>query len=197
MSDQMRFNAGKAELSYWLSTRMCLHIRETQELELSECANPYEAEHADMCLTGLSAWLLGEIDHHEYAAQFMESFIAVGLHVAEQYSAVCMRGAKKYARGNFRKGQTVTHYADSMARHLYAVSAGELVDPETECPHFAHALWNWVQIFEIMDQPEVAALRDDRLLHHGNLSGGAIPVVYAGARATTTESMSDKENETK
>ena len=172
----MRDNKTKGEQSYWYSTALALRVQEEYELD-PEGLTP-EIEAADQILTGLTAWLNGRISHVEMCDQMLEDLNGLGLNWCELYISVCEFGARKYQRGNFRKGAPVCSYADSAIRHIRRIrKCKELVDPESGLSHLAHTLWNLVQIFEIMQQPEVAAVRDDRLLHHGNLSGGQVALL--------------------
>jgi hypothetical protein len=74
-----------------------------------------------------------------------------------EYARVCEIGAKKYARGNYRLGETYNHYLDSGCRHVVKLLKGIEIDEESGCHHAAHSLWN---IWQVLDQPN---WRDDRL----------------------------------
>lgn len=60
----------------------------------------------------------------------------------EAFAAVCQFGAKKYARGNYLKGRGWHDTCNSLLRHIRAVERGEVVDPESGCPHEGHIAWN-------------------------------------------------------
>lgn len=51
-------------------------------------------------------------------------------------------GAKKYDRDNWKKGLPMRAQCESMARHLFALMGGEINDPETGLPHWAHIQCN-------------------------------------------------------
>lgn len=51
-------------------------------------------------------------------------------------------GARKYAPNQWRQGLPYTETLDSLLRHVNAFLAGEDIDPESNCPHLAHAMCN-------------------------------------------------------
>jgi len=172
MADQLRYNTGKPQYHYWYSTRLAAFLQNEAGL-CSEDDGPVSAEAAaaDRLLRHLTDWLNGQIEHRDLIRYWYDVSFELGLSLPSLYTEVCEYGASKYARGNFRKGQSVCHYADCAIRHLKLRIGEQALDTESGKTHFGHAWWNIAQIFEIMEQPEVAALRDDRLFKHGDLSG--------------------------
>lgn len=59
-------------------------------------------------------------------------------------------GANKYARDNWKKGgKPDSEYLDACLRHMYADKSGEHIDPESNCFHLAHAIWNLLTLLEL------------------------------------------------
>ena len=91
----------------------------------------------------------------EHAKRFSNGKIDLSLLLPEAVKAMCqvsMFGAKKYGRENWRKGwgnETVNVCTASALRHIFAILKGELIDPESGCPHAAHAMWNLGAIIEL------------------------------------------------
>lgn len=66
------------------------------------------------------------------------SFNLLSREVNEGEARVWEAGAKKYDRGNWLKGQSLTTAADSLLRHITALLNGEDTDPESRLPHVDH-----------------------------------------------------------
>lgn len=62
----------------------------------------------------------------------------VDLQSFEDTARVLEFGAKKYSRNNWKKGLPMTEILDSLLRHISALQAGELIDPESGLPHIGH-----------------------------------------------------------
>lgn len=180
-TDQMRFNNGKAKLTYpfsssraWKLVRASFALEQyddgllydDDEVEISEQlvvnitdylgrgTNDLTAAFVD-CLNLLQRDLTGV--EPGYAETFA-GFLADNVKSLQALANVFVYGEQKYARGNYRKGASVTSYLDSALRHLvFGYLTGERNDKESGLPHLAHVAWN---LLVAMDQP---ASRDDRL----------------------------------
>lgn len=103
----------------------------------------------------------GKVDLHQ-----------VPLFALEGVAKVLMYGAKKYAPGNWMKGQPWTVVYNSAMRHLSAWQRGEELDPESGLAHVDHAMCNLLFLSAYRDiYPE----GDDRWPHMRK--GGLSPPV--------------------
>lgn len=59
-----------------------------------------------------------------------------------EFAKVCEYGGKKYKKGNFMKGAPTSQSINCLLRHLLAWQEGEDRDPESNCLHLAHVVWN-------------------------------------------------------
>lgn len=71
----------------------------------------------------------------------------------DQLARVYGKGAEKYADNNWRKGYSWHLNFAAMQRHLWAFWSGEDNDPETGCPHLAHAAWHAFSLLEFSQGP--------------------------------------------
>lgn len=60
----------------------------------------------------------------------------------EDMVRVLEKGCVKYERDNWKLGLPMRAQCESMARHLFALMSGEINDPETGLPHWAHIQCN-------------------------------------------------------
>ena len=68
---------------------------------------------------------------------------------------VFMVGACKYSPNNWKlfkktEDEAVQEFLDCAQRHIMAIRRGEMIDPETKCPHASHAVWNLNRINDVM-----------------------------------------------
>jgi hypothetical protein len=69
----------------------------------------------------------------------------------EQVGAVGTFGAKKYTpNGWVSVPNGIERYTDAMYRHMLKEAQGELIDPDTELFHAAHAAWNALARLDLM-----------------------------------------------
>lgn len=63
---------------------------------------------------------------------------------------VCMQGAEKYERHNWKKGMPVSEIMDSLLRHAMRFNLGEDYDKESGKLHVAHMMWNCAALIETL-----------------------------------------------
>ena len=77
----------------------------------------------------------------------------------ESLPKVLAYGAKKYARDNWKKGQSINSQIDCMMRHLVAFKDGQTLDSESGESHIGHIMCNAMFIeYTLKNHPEL----DDR-----------------------------------
>lgn len=62
--------------------------------------------------------------------------------VIEMLGEVYTYGARKYGERNWEKGFEEGRLLAAARRHDLAMAKGEVIDPESNLPHAAHAAWN-------------------------------------------------------
>lgn len=67
----------------------------------------------------------------------------------EEVVKVLTFGTAKYAPDNWRKCDDLSRYRFAAMRHFEAYRKGEILDPETELPHLAHAICNLIFLLEL------------------------------------------------
>lgn len=83
----------------------------------------------------------------------------ISVELIELLSRVRMFGAKKYARGQWKKGFKITRSLAAVLRHIYAYMNGEDNDPESGLSHLGHAVAGLEHaIYDAKHHPE----NDDR-----------------------------------
>lgn len=174
MTQQLRYNTGKPKLTYLFCAGRAMNaLSEFCDEDHDLTGSPLDEAMREIVrfLDGGGKWHLAnaaiqigcaiekEVTGDEPYLEEMSAFEALAAmpNALEAFCATCDYGEGKYARGNFRKGAPVTQYLDSALRHILARMRGETADPESNCRHLGHALWN---VVEALDQPEE---RDDRL----------------------------------
>jgi hypothetical protein len=64
-------------------------------------------------------------------------------------------GAKKYNKGNWKKGMPVSEVCECLLRHTFALLKGEINDKESGLPHIGHVQCNAMFIAYILrEHPE-------------------------------------------
>lgn len=148
MPEQLRYDNGKPKMSYILAQTpeaACI-------LAGVSIWGPLGSLLEDLCL-----YMRDEMQADDVLINLKEYAAKIGLDLLTEVAEVYTYGGNKYARGNYLLGQTVSHYLDSAARHLFALIRGEERDAESGKHHLAHIWWN---IERSADQTHE---RDDRL----------------------------------
>ena len=103
------------------------------------------------------------MNNSEQAMRFNEGkpqYSLIDLTSLEPMARVLEFGAQKYARDNWKKGMPFNKILDSMLRHIAAMQAGEMIDPESGLPHIGHIQCNALFMggpnvqFDIINKPE-------------------------------------------
>jgi hypothetical protein len=166
VTDQLRHNADKSQLSYFYSIPG----------SLIDCPS------LQPIVTAITTYLSRNTDSYDSIIAEVEQCIrqSDSTEPSVAYSRVATYGERKYSRGNFILGAPVCSYLDSALRHLEALAAGDKYDAESTEPHIYHVYWN---VIEASTQPRH---RDNRLpkrpeydehLGHGP-STDEVPVGY-------------------
>ena len=66
----------------------------------------------------------------------------IPVEVLIEWGEVFTYGEKKYFRDNWKKGNAWHEFYASALRHIFAFWGGQDIDPESNLPHLAHAIWN-------------------------------------------------------
>lgn len=101
------------------------------------------------------AWVKIDNKEHEYGVKMSEltkqspalkhdqdkvDLSHITLELVELVARVRMFGAKKYSRGNWKKGFKVTRSLAAALRHIFTFLSGETNDPESGLSHLGHAV---------------------------------------------------------
>ena len=83
----------------------------------------------------------------------------VDLEIVQRMANVLSYGAKKYSRHNYDKVEPYKYLAAVM-RHITKWQDGELIDPETNEHHLAHAMTN-LHILQRLEKKDIRYNKDD------------------------------------
>ena len=88
----------------------------------------------------------------------------ISLEMVNLVARVRMFGAKKYSRGQWKKGFKVTRSCAAALRHTFQFLSGETNDPESGLSHLGHAICSLEHaVYDMQHHPE----NDDRLEDDG------------------------------
>lgn len=66
----------------------------------------------------------------------------IPVEMLQALAAVYQFGEMKYARDNWKRGTDWHEFYGSALRHIVSFWSGQSIDPESNLPHLAHAIWN-------------------------------------------------------
>jgi hypothetical protein len=178
--DQLRYNTGKPQLSYLYANHRALaaidfsgeptYAAACTDLMYFTAGGPrfYLRRAVGSWIRAMNIELAAPADDgsEDFIENYSFGFTLNLPEVVDAFLHVCVTGARKYLRGNYRQGAGLSNYIDSAWRHIHRMDFGEVYDPDSqpylaegELPtlHSAHVLWNLIMC---LDQPD---RRDDRL----------------------------------
>lgn len=82
--------------------------------------------------------------------QKLERYDLIPFDALDEVARVYGIGARKYADRNWEKGYAWGLSIGALGRHIARFAMGENVDPETGCPHLAHAAWHCLTLLAYM-----------------------------------------------
>lgn len=90
-----------------------------------------------------------------------EEYALIPVRALRHLARIYGMGARKYAKNNWRNGYEWSLAYSALQRHLNAFWDGEYLDPESELPHLAHAIFHAMSLIEWSEDPKMAEF-DDR-----------------------------------
>ena len=136
----MRFNNSKSDLAYLLTFDGGI------EMLLAPFDGGLDSDGLSEfreALEGLSHWYRSGLGASCALTSACEKLIeALDDTWPEDMAAVCVFGAKKYARGNYLAGRGWHDTCNSLLRHVLELLRGHELDAESGCKHVGHIAWN-------------------------------------------------------
>ena len=138
----LRYNKGKPELDYILDMGP-----DITALLYSSCLNTLEGDASLVVLSEIYKTILEKKSYDDTRKLCLR--VLQGLYayanvedIFIEVSKVCMFGASKYERDNWKKGLSYANLLNSAGRHILKIQDGVYKDRESKVPHAGHVAWN-------------------------------------------------------
>lgn len=93
------------------------------------------------------------------------------LPLMEEIVKVYTFGAEKYAPNTWQHLEDgYNRYKAALFRHIAAYEKGEMLDPESNLPHLAHAAWNAIAMLHFSTKEAKTFNRDNKIMTYAEIN---------------------------